>query len=90
MGRRSVFLVDYTGWLFREGKARKSAELAGILGRTGSDAESWQFRMEKLKNGRSFGRFFAAGRGKLRDLANRLKVRPRVAPRCQTPRVPLE
>ena len=31
--------------------------------------------MEKLKNGRSFGRFFAASRDKLRDMATRLNVR---------------
>ena len=70
-----IFLVDYTGRLFRDGKARISEELAGILDRIGSSAESWQVRMEKLKNGRSFGRFFAASRHKLRDLATRLKVR---------------
>jgi hypothetical protein len=67
--------VDYTGRLFRKGKATISAELADILERIGSNAESWQVRMEKLKNGRSFGRFFAASREKLRDLAARLKVR---------------
>ena len=68
-------LVDYTGRLFCEGKARISAEVAGILERIGSNAESWQVRMEKLKNGRLFGRFFAASREKLRELARRLKVR---------------
>ena len=47
-----LLLVDYTGRLFREGKARISADLAGILDRLGSSAEGWQFRMEKLKNGR--------------------------------------
>ena len=31
--------------------------------------------MEKLKNGRSFGRLFAASREQLRTLAARLKVR---------------
>ena len=43
--------------------------------RFGSSAESWQVRMEKLRNGRSFGRFFAASREKMRELARRLKVR---------------
>jgi hypothetical protein len=70
-----LLLVDYTGRLFREGKARISAELAGILDRIGSSAECWQQRMEKLKNGRSFGRFFAASRDKLREIAGRLNVR---------------
>jgi hypothetical protein len=35
-----------TGRLFRDGKARISAELAGILDRIGSGAEGWQVRME--------------------------------------------
>ncbi len=68
-------LVDYTGRLFREGKARISAELAGILDRIGSNAEGWRLRMERLRDGRSFGRFFAASREKLREIAQRLKVR---------------
>ena len=70
-----LLLVDYTGRLFREGKARISAELAGILDRIGSSAESWQHRMEKLRNGRWFGRFFAASGEKLREIASRLNVR---------------
>ena len=70
-----LLLVDYTGRLFSEGKARISAEAAGILDRLGSSAEAWQSRMERLKNGRSFGRFFAASRDKLRELAKRLNVR---------------
>ncbi len=36
-----LLLVDYTGRLFRDGKAVISAELAGILERLGSSAESW-------------------------------------------------
>ena len=70
-----MFLVDYTGRLFREGKARISAELAGILDRIGGSAESWQRRMEKLRKGRWFGRFFAASGEKLRQMASRLSVR---------------
>ena len=70
-----LLLVDYTGRLYREGKATLSAELAGILDRIGSTAESWQVRMEKLKNGRSFGRFFAASRDRLQAVASRLNVR---------------
>ena len=56
-------------------KARISAELAGILDPIGSSAERWQLRMEKLRDGRSFGRFFAASRDKLREIAQRLNVR---------------
>jgi hypothetical protein len=68
-------LVDYTGRLFREGKARISDDLAGILDRIGSSAEGWQRRMEKLKTGRFFGRFFAASRDKLDEIAHRLNIR---------------
>jgi hypothetical protein len=68
-------LVDYTGRLFREGKAVISAELAGILDRLGCHADGWQARLEKLRKGRLFGRFFASSREKLREMAARLKVR---------------
>ena len=44
-----LLLVDYTGRLFRDGKAAISAELAGILERLGSSAESWWARLEKLR-----------------------------------------
>ena len=68
-------LVDYTGRLYRQGKAAISAELAGILDRLGSNAESWRARMDKLRSGRLFGRFFAASRERLREVAARLDVR---------------
>jgi hypothetical protein len=70
-----ILLVDYTGRLFRQGKAAISAELAGIFDRLGCDAKSWQARIEKLRTGRLFGRFLAASRQKLRELASRLNVR---------------
>jgi hypothetical protein len=60
---------------YREGKARISAELAGILDRIGSSGESWQHRLEKLKNGRWFGRFFAASGEKLHKIASYLNLR---------------
>ena len=47
-----LILVDYTGRLFRDGKATISAELSGILNRLGCSAESWRARLEKLKGGR--------------------------------------
>ena len=68
-------MVDYTGRLYREGKAAISAKLAGIFDRLGSRAENWQARMEKLRKGRLYGRFFAASREKLREMAERLHVR---------------
>ncbi len=67
-----LLLVDYTGRLFREGKAAISAELAGILERLGSNAETWQARLLKLAGGRLLGRFFAASRERLREIAGRL------------------
>ena len=60
-----LLLVDYTGRLFREGKATISRELAGILDRMGSSAESWWARLEKLRQGRLLGRFFASSRERL-------------------------
>jgi hypothetical protein len=64
-----LLLVDYTGRLFREGKAVISRELSGILDRLGSSAESWWSRIAKLSRGRLFGRFFAASRERLREVA---------------------
>ena len=69
-----LLLIDFTGRLFRNGKAAISAEVAGILERLGSSAESWWSRIEKLSNGRLLGRFFAANRQRLRDVARRLGV----------------
>jgi hypothetical protein len=70
-----LLLVDYTGRLFREGKAAISAELSGIFERLNSSAESWWARLEKLSRGRLLGRFFAASRERLREVAARLGVR---------------
>ncbi len=69
-----LLLVDYTGRLFRAGKAAISAELTGIFDRLGSSAKRWQARLEKLKGGRLLGRFFAASRDRLREVAAHLKV----------------
>ena len=70
-----VLLVDYTGRLFREGKAAISREVAEIFERLGSSAETWQARLEKLTKGRLLGRFFAASRLRLREVAERLGLR---------------
>jgi REP element-mobilizing transposase RayT len=69
-----LLLVDYTGRLFRTGKATISRELSGILERIGSSAESWWARLEKLSRGRLLGRFFAATRERLREVARGLGV----------------
>jgi hypothetical protein len=70
-----LLLVDYTGRLFRTGKATISVELAGIFDRIRTSARSWRARLEKLRTGRLFGRFFAASRERLREAAMRLKLR---------------
>jgi hypothetical protein len=70
-----LLLVDYTGRLFREGKAAISREVAEIFERLGSDAEIWQARLEKLRRGRLLGRFFAASRQRLREVGRRLALR---------------
>jgi hypothetical protein len=69
-----LLLVDYTGRLFREGKAAVSRELGAVFARLGSDAESWQARLLKLSEGRLLGRYFAASRARLRGVAERLGV----------------
>ena len=48
--------------------------MAGIFARPGSSAESWWARLEKLSRGRLLGRFFAASRERLRNVAARLGV----------------
>ncbi len=69
-----LLLVDYSGRLFREGKASISRELSAVFTRLGSDAESWHSRLLKLNAGRLLGRFFAASRQRLREVAERLGV----------------
>jgi hypothetical protein len=70
-----LLLVDYSGRLFREGKAMISREVAAIFERLGATAETWQARLEKLRKGPLMGRFFAASRQRLRDVAARLGLR---------------
>ena len=69
-----LLLVDYTGRLFRDGKAKVSNELAGILERIGADADTWWARIQKLSGGRLLGRFFACSRERLREIARTLGV----------------
>jgi hypothetical protein len=70
-----VLLVDYTARLYREGKATLSREVAEILDRLKSSADQWQARLEKLRQGTLFGRFFATSRQRLRAVAERLGLR---------------
>jgi len=70
-----LLLVDYSGRLFREGKALISREVAEIFERIGTTAETWQARLEKLSEGRLLGRFLAASRQRLREVARQLGLR---------------
>jgi len=72
---RYLLLVDYTGRFFRDGRVAISSEVADILKPLGTTAETWQARLEKLSKGRLFGRFFAASRQQLRQVAERLGLR---------------
>jgi REP element-mobilizing transposase RayT len=70
-----LLLVDYTGRLFREGKARISRELAGIFERLGSDAEFWGDRLKQMfSRSRLLGSYMATHRDKLREVAARRGV----------------
>jgi hypothetical protein len=64
-----LLLVDYTGRLYRDGKAAISAELPGIPVRLGTSAKTRHARLEKLKAERLLGRFLAANRQRLREVA---------------------
>jgi hypothetical protein len=70
-----LLLVDYTGRFFRAGKASLSREVAEILDRLGSSADHWQARLEKLRDGRLLGRFFATSRKRLKEVAEQLGLR---------------
>jgi hypothetical protein len=70
-----LLLVDYTGRLLRRGKASISREVDALFERLGSGAESWQARLLKLTGGRLWGRYFAASRDPLREVADQLGVR---------------
>jgi REP element-mobilizing transposase RayT len=70
-----LLLVDYTGRIFRAGKAAMPREVAEILERVGTTADAWQATLEALRKGRLFGRFFAASRARLREVAHGLGLR---------------
>jgi hypothetical protein len=69
-----LLVVDYTGRLFREGKATISAEAFGILHRIGISLDEWRARLERLNGGRLLGTFFAASHQRLREVAARSRV----------------
>jgi REP element-mobilizing transposase RayT len=70
-----LLLVEYTGRLFREGKASISRDVAAVFDRLGTNAESWWARVAKLSRGRLLGRVFSASVARLDEFASRLGVR---------------
>jgi hypothetical protein len=73
--RSRIKLVEYTGRLFRHGKASISAEQAGIFERLNWSGQRWQNRIERLGGDRLLGRFYASTRAKPREVGERLGVR---------------
>lgn len=49
--------------------------MAAIVDRLGRTADPWQARLDKLRLGRFLGRYFAATRERLREVAQRLGVK---------------
>ena len=70
-----LLLVEYTGRVFRAGKASISSELATVFERLGTNAETWGTRLERLRKQHFFGRFFAATRQRLVEVSERLGIR---------------
>ena len=70
-----LLLVEYTGRVFRAGKASISSELATVFERLGTNAETWRTRLERLRKQHFFGRFFAATRQRLIEVSERLGIR---------------
>ncbi|NIL95703.1 MAG: hypothetical protein GTO53_00675 [Planctomycetales bacterium] len=63
-------LVDWTSRLIRDGKARVSDDVAGILDRLGTSADVWCTTMRRLLTaGRLTGVAFAFDRTRLRQAA---------------------
>jgi len=69
-------LLDYSSRLVRNGKARITSDVAGILDRLGSSAGQWQERLEKLtESERIFGVVFAANAASISRFADSRGVR---------------
>ena len=71
-----LLLLDHTAHIFRQGKARLSADVAPIFGRLGTTAELWEQRLTQLKTTfdcrKLTGRFLATTREALSAAARRL------------------
>lgn len=66
-----LLLVDYTGRLYRSGKARMSGAVKEVFERLGTSQEFWSARIKKMLNSRDLrGSFFAADSDAVRKLAS--------------------
>ena len=65
-------LVDWTARLCRTGKARLTAEVAGIMTRLGTSVEYWQSHLQKLLGKtRWIGNYYATSAERLKAIAER-------------------
>jgi hypothetical protein len=70
-----LLLVDYTSRLVRQGKARISRQVAGILERLGTSVEFWQGRIQAMfQRSRLLGSYVASERQRLRAVAQQRGV----------------
>jgi hypothetical protein len=69
-----LLLVDYSANLDRRRKASASSPAVEILARLGYTAERWLEHLASLQSRGLFGRFAAASRERLRDVADHLGV----------------
>jgi len=66
-----LLLVDYTGRLFRNGKANMSAGVKEVFDRLGTSCEFWSDRIKKMLSSRDLrGSYFAADNSKVHDLSS--------------------
>ncbi len=70
-----LLLVDYTGRLFREGKAAISRDVAAVFDRLGTNAESWWMRIAKLPGADCWAASSRRALTACEELASRLGVR---------------
>ncbi len=67
-----VLLVEFTGRLFRNGKARMSKGIADVFERIGICGDNWIDRMKKMLSSRDLrGSFFASDQATIRALATK-------------------
>jgi hypothetical protein len=69
-----LILIDYSANLGRGRKASASSPAVEILARLGFSAQRWHEHMASLQSRGLFGRFAAASRERLRDVAHHLGV----------------